>query len=262
VTITSVDEMVEEYLRRLNTALGPLPDPRRHQLVTEITEHIEQARSELPEQSEAAVRNLLDRLGRPEDIAAAALADDQLPGDQRSSRKLIISLIVGAALVAAALTALVALRGTPNPGRTTARSMATTTTTRTTPVAPPATVAPVVNPLDSGTYANGGQGTPHYYVSVTGTSAGRLIGSVNFLYQDGQSSVVFTFDGTSENGSATLQPTGIPQNGSASQNPASVPAAISATYGQGAVDLGECTSYLHFVQAMAQCSFTLSPQGP
>ena len=51
MTITSVDEMVEEYLRRLNTALGPLHDARRHQLVTEITEHIEQARSELPEQS-------------------------------------------------------------------------------------------------------------------------------------------------------------------------------------------------------------------
>jgi hypothetical protein len=50
----------------------------------------------------------------------------------------------------------------------------------------------------------------------------------------------------------------VPQNGSASQNPTTVPAAISATYGPGSITLGECSSYLHFVQSMAQCTFSRS----
>jgi hypothetical protein len=58
-----------------------------------------------------------------------------------------------------------------------------------------------------------------------------------------------------------LHPTSVPQNGSASQNPATVPAAISATYGQDSITLGECPSYLHFVQSMTQCTFA-SSAGP
>jgi hypothetical protein len=125
------------------------------------------------------------------------------------------------------------------------------------------TAVPVVNPLTNGVYVNGTQSVPHYYLSLSSVAAGALTGTVGFVYQDGQSSVVFTFDGSSHNGVATLRPTSIPQGaGSASQDPSTVPSAISATYDQGAVNLGECTSYLHFAQSLAQCSFTYSPQGP
>ena len=76
MTTTAVDGLVDEYLRNLEAALGQVPEPRRGQLVSEINEHIEQARAQLPEETETSVLNLLDRLGRPEDIAAEALADE------------------------------------------------------------------------------------------------------------------------------------------------------------------------------------------
>lgn len=103
---------------------------------------------------------------------------------------------------------------------------------------------------------------PHYFLTVSGSSDGTFTGSVDFLYQDGQTSVVFTFDGTGQNGAATLRPTSIPQVGEASQNPATVPAVISATYENGSVTLGECNSYLSSVQSLSQCTFTKSLEGP
>lgn len=45
-------------------------------MLDEIREHIEAAREEGAATDEAAVRTMLDRLGEPEDIAAAALAED------------------------------------------------------------------------------------------------------------------------------------------------------------------------------------------
>jgi hypothetical protein len=260
VTTIAIDEMVEQYFGRLDAALGGIPEARRNQLLAEIKEHVELARSELPEQSEAAVQDLLDRLGRPEDIAAAALADDSIHADRRLSRKMSTSLIIGAGIVAIGIAAFVMFRTTPNPTHS-----ATSTIPSTTVIRPPSsastTAVPVQNPLPSGIYANGAPGTPHYYLSLTGASNGSVTGSVSFLYQDGQSSVVITFDGTSQNGTALLHPTSVPQNGSASQNPATVPAAISANYGQESITLGECPSYLHFVQSMTQCTFA-SSAGP
>ena len=41
-------------------------------MLDEVREHIAQARAELDSESEAAIRTLLDRLGEPSDIAAAA----------------------------------------------------------------------------------------------------------------------------------------------------------------------------------------------
>lgn len=264
MTTTSVDGIVEEYLRHLETALSQLPDARRRQLVAQIKEHIEEARSQLPEESEPAVRNLLDRLGRPEDIAAEALADGAPTGDGQQHRRWIVALFALAILLALGIAIFAITRPSPkgqaaSSTRPTTTSPASTSTTRPTTTAPPATVS---NPLASGTYANGSPGTPHYFLSVSSSSSGDLTGSVNYLYQDGQTSVVFTFDGSDQNGTATVRPTSVPQNGAASQNPATVPAVISATYGQGSVDLGECVSYLHFAQSLAQCTFTDSPQAP
>ena len=69
---TSADRLVEDYLDRLERELAGFPSARRRELVQEISEHIAEARAQLDSESEADVRNLLDRMGDPADIAAAA----------------------------------------------------------------------------------------------------------------------------------------------------------------------------------------------
>ena len=123
----------------------------------------------------------------------------------------------------------------------------------------PTTAAP--DPaLPNGIYVNGASSTSlvtHYFISLTNEASGGISGSVDFLYEDGQVVVVFTFDGTAQNGIATLLPIAVPRNGgSASQNPAAVPSAIAAPIGHRSLFLSGCTAYLHFVEGQAQCGFT------
>ena len=66
------DQLVEDYLRRLDHAAARLPRARRAELVAEIRAHIEAALLEEQATGEAAVRNVLDRLGPPEEIVEAA----------------------------------------------------------------------------------------------------------------------------------------------------------------------------------------------
>lgn len=63
---------VEDYLDRLDRELADLPAVRRRELVDEIRGHIAEALASTPDPSEADVRNVLDRLGDPSDIAAEA----------------------------------------------------------------------------------------------------------------------------------------------------------------------------------------------
>lgn len=65
------DRLVDDYLRRLAIAAEPLPEGRRTELVGEVTAHIAEARAEGAE-SEAEVREMLTRLGSPDEIVAAA----------------------------------------------------------------------------------------------------------------------------------------------------------------------------------------------
>jgi uncharacterized membrane protein len=73
MTTVHSDRLVEDYLRRLEAAAiaAGLPPDRRAELVAEIREHVREA---LPDDDsdETAVRNVLERLGPPEDIAADA----------------------------------------------------------------------------------------------------------------------------------------------------------------------------------------------
>jgi uncharacterized membrane protein len=69
---TSLDTLVDDYIRQLERELRPFPGARRREILGEVGEHIAQARSELETESEADLRNVLDRLGEPADIAAAA----------------------------------------------------------------------------------------------------------------------------------------------------------------------------------------------
>lgn len=71
----SDDQLVDDYLRRLRTAAGALPTDRLDELVGDIQAHIAEARAAGPPDgngSGAHVRNVLERLGQPEDIALAA----------------------------------------------------------------------------------------------------------------------------------------------------------------------------------------------
>jgi uncharacterized membrane protein len=69
---TSADKLVEDYLDRLERELADVSPARRRELVQEISEHIAEARAGLESEGEVDVRNLLDRMGDPADIAAEA----------------------------------------------------------------------------------------------------------------------------------------------------------------------------------------------
>lgn len=71
MTAMDVDPIVDDYLKRLGAAAAVLPPDRREELVADIRGHIDAA---LHEQgaSELDARNVLERLGPPEDIVAAA----------------------------------------------------------------------------------------------------------------------------------------------------------------------------------------------
>jgi hypothetical protein len=76
-------ELVSDYLYRLSAAASSLPPTRREELVAEVREHIDvatRAERAAGNAGEAGVRNVLDRLGSPEDIAREAI--EQEPGVQ------------------------------------------------------------------------------------------------------------------------------------------------------------------------------------
>jgi beta-lactam-binding protein with PASTA domain len=105
------DQIVEQYLSRLKVALADVRPERRQQLIESITDHISEARSTLSAHTEVAVRDILDRVGQPEDIAAEALNDQVVSPAVRSTRvrrtvafavvvAVAVGLILGTFLVA------------------------------------------------------------------------------------------------------------------------------------------------------------------
>ncbi|HMJ00878.1 MAG TPA: DUF1700 domain-containing protein [Gaiellaceae bacterium] len=69
---TTPDKLVERYLKHLDVELDDLPRDRRREIVDEISGHIVEARAGLQAESEADVRNILEGLGDPAEIAADA----------------------------------------------------------------------------------------------------------------------------------------------------------------------------------------------
>jgi uncharacterized membrane protein len=72
-------QLVSDYLGRLSAAGSVLPRARREDLVAEVREHIDEAtRAEhaAGNAGEAGVRNVLDRLGLPEEIARVAIEQE------------------------------------------------------------------------------------------------------------------------------------------------------------------------------------------
>jgi Protein of unknown function (DUF1700) len=78
---STADRLVADYLKELDGELKDLPRSRRSELVDEISGHIAVARAQLEAENEVEIRNLLDRLGDPADIAAEERARSGLvPG--------------------------------------------------------------------------------------------------------------------------------------------------------------------------------------
>lgn len=68
--MTGTDSLVDAYLDRLESELAGVPRAARREVLEEIEAHLAEARAGLPLDDEAAVRNLLERLGDPAEIAA------------------------------------------------------------------------------------------------------------------------------------------------------------------------------------------------
>jgi hypothetical protein len=73
------EALERDYLGRLEAAAWPLSPDRRAELVDEVREHIETALARAGRRDEVTVRNVLERLGPPEQIAAAE-AGPRKPG--------------------------------------------------------------------------------------------------------------------------------------------------------------------------------------
>jgi len=76
MTSSTADRLVDNYLTRLTGASQALPPDRRIELLAEIRGHIGASLSGGTDADEAAVRTMLDRLGDPADIVAAAVEND------------------------------------------------------------------------------------------------------------------------------------------------------------------------------------------
>ncbi len=77
---SGVEAIVSDYFSRLKQALAPLPRSRRNQLLDDLHEHVTMARADLADESELSVREILEHLGTPEEIAAEALAGSRRDG--------------------------------------------------------------------------------------------------------------------------------------------------------------------------------------
>jgi uncharacterized membrane protein len=70
--MTAADRLVSDYLDRLQSELSGFPRQGRREVLDEVKAHIAEARAELAPDDEVGVRNVLERLGDPAEIAAEA----------------------------------------------------------------------------------------------------------------------------------------------------------------------------------------------
>jgi uncharacterized membrane protein len=73
------EALILGYLDRLDVASHGLPESRRSDLRAEVEEHIEAALDEVAARDEVTIRNVLERLGPPEEIVAADLREGGEP---------------------------------------------------------------------------------------------------------------------------------------------------------------------------------------
>ncbi len=84
---------VDGYLDELNRCLRDLPRGRREEIIRDIRAHIDAALEDAGGQSPAVIATILDQLGSPEEIAAAARVDAP-PQQPRISTRDIITILL------------------------------------------------------------------------------------------------------------------------------------------------------------------------
>ena len=80
-------QLVDEYLQRLERELTDLSPDSRNEIIDEIRRHIAEERGGLADESDAALMNLLERLGDPADIAAEARGGEKARTSVATTRR-------------------------------------------------------------------------------------------------------------------------------------------------------------------------------
>ncbi|HSP08012.1 MAG TPA: hypothetical protein VLU92_00270 [Candidatus Dormibacteraeota bacterium] len=81
------DRLVSDYLDRLDAALAGVAPDRRDEIVGEIRSHIEEQRAALHDETDTDVYNLLERVGEPYALAAAARSESSTPAEPVNVRR-------------------------------------------------------------------------------------------------------------------------------------------------------------------------------
>lgn len=231
--------------------------------------------------------NLLPPLG-----VKSSVQEKQRPVVAAASNRGPIAVICGAVvvLVACLITAVIIGHASPSASKPPVHQPTTgsqaapgspvsvaptspTSSSTSAPAVPPTTVAPVANvavttssrpptttsapSYPSGTYVDGPLDQPHYFITFNGAPGGMLGGVVDYAFQDGQTAVAFTFNGTMKGTVLTLYPTQVQtQPAGSPQIDGNVPTVISAVGDRSGFELGQCTQYLTAAQSAADCEFT------
>ena len=66
------DQLISGYLARLKEETAGLPQANRRELLADVSSHVEEARRQLTDETDADILNILDRLGEPSAVAADA----------------------------------------------------------------------------------------------------------------------------------------------------------------------------------------------
>lgn len=72
MTAPHADQLIEGYLARISAAAADFPAAARNELLDDMRAHIAEARSRESEETDAAILNILDRLGEPSVVVAEA----------------------------------------------------------------------------------------------------------------------------------------------------------------------------------------------
>ena len=95
MTAAHASQIIDGYLRRLDAEMSNLPPGRRKELHGQIAEHIVQARSELADETDADLLTILDRLGEPDEIVAAARTTFAVPAGNPGPLEIVALLLIG-----------------------------------------------------------------------------------------------------------------------------------------------------------------------
>jgi len=95
MTATHASQIIDGYLKRLDSELSSFPTARRKELEAQIAEHIAQARQELPAETDADLLTILDRLGEPDEIAAEARASLDITTAKTGPLEIFALLLIG-----------------------------------------------------------------------------------------------------------------------------------------------------------------------